>query len=97
MSDDMTLKERVDAFALMELPGQPRMMHMGTSYLVNDLWREIDRLQRQLDEERENYLVGILTDDTLAPFLANHICCSGHECGCQGATVGSYIEWLIKQ
>nr|WP_319250477.1 hypothetical protein [uncultured Celeribacter sp.] len=53
MPDDMTLKERVDAFALMELPGQPRMMHMGTSYLVNDLWREIQRLNAALSMTRE--------------------------------------------
>ena len=30
-------RKRAIQFALMELPGQPRMMHMGTSYLVNDL------------------------------------------------------------
>ena len=53
MPNDMTLKERVDAFALMELPGQPRMMHMGTSYLVNDLWREIQSLNAALSMTRE--------------------------------------------
>lgn len=40
------LKERVDKFNAMELPGQPMMMHMGTNYLVNDLWREIERLRK---------------------------------------------------
>jgi hypothetical protein len=53
MPNDMTLEERVDAFALMELPGQPRVMHMGTSYLVNDLWREIQRLNAALSMTRE--------------------------------------------
>ncbi len=53
MPNEMTLKERVDAFALMELPGQPRMMHMGTSYLINDLWREIQRLNAALSMTRE--------------------------------------------
>ena len=43
MSDD--LEKRVEQFALLVLPGQPRMMHMGTSYLVNDLWREVQRLR----------------------------------------------------
>lgn len=42
---EMTLEQRVEAFALMELPGQPRMMHMGTSYLVTDLWREVKLLR----------------------------------------------------
>jgi hypothetical protein len=35
------LKRRVDQFNMLELPGQPMMMHMGTSYLVNDLWRAL--------------------------------------------------------
>ncbi len=32
------LKDRVMKFGLMELPGQPQGMHMGTSYLINDLY-----------------------------------------------------------
>lgn len=43
MSDP--LEERVDQFNSLSLPGQPVMMHMGTSYLVNDLWKEIKRLR----------------------------------------------------
>lgn len=39
------LKERVHKFNSMSLPGQPMSMHMGTSYLVNDLWREVQRLR----------------------------------------------------
>jgi hypothetical protein len=35
------LKTRVNQFNALELPGQPMMMHMGTSYLVNDLWRAL--------------------------------------------------------
>jgi hypothetical protein len=46
MSEDM--KERVDKFNRLELPGQPIMMHMGTSYLVNDLWREVERLRERV-------------------------------------------------
>lgn len=41
------LKDRVAKFNLLQLPGQPMGMHMGTSYLVNDLWREIDRLRAE--------------------------------------------------
>lgn len=50
---EMTLEERVHAFMLLDLPGQPRMMHMGTSYLVNDLWREVQRLNAALSMTRE--------------------------------------------
>ena len=46
MSDD--LKERVEKFNLLELPGQPMGMHMGTLYLVNDLWSEVERLRDAL-------------------------------------------------
>ena len=49
----MTLKERVIAFESLTLPGQPRAMHMGTLYLVNDLWREILRLNAALSMTRE--------------------------------------------
>jgi len=39
------LDERVKKFNLNQLPGQPMGMHMGTMYLVNDLWREVQRLR----------------------------------------------------
>lgn len=39
------LEERVKKFNSLQLPGQPMSMHMGTSYLVNDLWREVQRLR----------------------------------------------------
>jgi len=48
--NDMSLEERVLAFQRLELPGQPIGMHMGTSYLVNDLWKEV----QHLDAERKN-------------------------------------------
>jgi hypothetical protein len=35
-----------------------------------------------------------------ADFEANNpqlLCCSGHECGCMGATVGEYDAHLIRQ
>ena len=47
MTDD--LRERVRAFERLELPGQPQGMHMGTSYLVSDLWQEIERLRAEND------------------------------------------------
>lgn len=44
-----SLKDRVEQFMMLKLPGQPMMMHMGTSYLVQDLWYEVKRLQKELD------------------------------------------------
>lgn len=44
-----TLVERVRQFERLELPGQPVMMHMGTSYLITDLWREIERLRAVIE------------------------------------------------
>lgn len=39
------LENRVQQFITLSLPGQPMSMHMGTSRLVNDLWREVQRLR----------------------------------------------------
>jgi len=39
------LETRVNQFLTLELPGQPMAMHMGTMSLVNDLWREVQRLR----------------------------------------------------
>lgn len=45
------LEERVMQFNTLSLPGQPLMMHMGTSYLVNDLWEKVKRLQSELEKK----------------------------------------------
>lgn len=45
----MTLSDRVAAFDMMSLPGQPRIMHVGTSRLIHDLWK--------LAQERNRLLV----------------------------------------
>ncbi|CDO34089.1 hypothetical protein [Novosphingobium sp. KN65.2] len=39
-----TLRDRVNQFQRIELPGQPMMMHMGTNYLVRDLWAAVSDL-----------------------------------------------------
>lgn len=44
------IKTRVEQFNRLELPGQPRMMHMGTSYLVNDMWKELERLRKAISD-----------------------------------------------
>lgn len=46
--DFKELEKRVEQFKTMELPGQPMMMHMGTSNLITDLWQAIKQLR---DEE----------------------------------------------
>jgi len=45
MDDIDELKSRIEQFNSLSLPGQGMSMHMGTSYLVNDLWREVLRLR----------------------------------------------------
>lgn len=45
---DKELRERVRDFQMLRLPGQPLMMHMGTSYLVNDLQSRILALEKAL-------------------------------------------------
>ncbi len=58
-----SLRNRVIAFSCLELDGQPPMMHMGTAYLVNDLWAEVQRLhevlkRHQIDPETGDGEVG---------------------------------------
>ena len=50
------LQDRVRQFMTMSLPGQPMMMHMGTSYLVNDLAAEVLRLRAEARETALQYL-----------------------------------------
>ena len=47
------LKERIMQFRTLSLPGQPMGMHMGTSYLVEDLWRAVKELKEQVDAKRD--------------------------------------------
>lgn len=42
--------ERVNEFNLMKLPGQPKGIHMGTMYLINDMERTIKELKSLVDE-----------------------------------------------
>jgi len=51
MTGDPDLESRVRKFHAMELPGQPMVMHMGTIYLVSDLWTEVQRLRAQLEKQ----------------------------------------------
>lgn len=48
MKPDLSdLQSRVELFNTLQLPGQGMSMHMGTSYLVNDLWRTVERLEKE--------------------------------------------------
>ena len=49
MTDKTDLETRIRQFQMLQLPGQPQGMHMGTSYLVNDLWTEVKRLRGLLE------------------------------------------------
>lgn len=42
---DDNLEERVNKFNSTQLPGQPIAVHIGIYYLVNDLWREVQKLR----------------------------------------------------
>ena len=44
------LDERFEKFDMLELPGQPQGMHMGTSYLVGDARRWIKVLEGRIAE-----------------------------------------------
>ena len=67
------LKKRVDDFNSLRLPGQPFGMHMGTSYLVNDLWEDIQKrdneLRKLVDEWRNDDSLDAFTLDYCADEL----------------------------
>lgn len=44
------LRARVCKYNMLQLPGQPELMHMGTSYLVSDLWGELQRAKKREGE-----------------------------------------------
>jgi len=52
MIDD-SLEKRVKMFRSLSLPGQPLSMHMGTSYLVENLWSAVQQLQSELDAKNK--------------------------------------------
>jgi len=64
------LKKRVDDFNSLRLPGQPFGMHMGTSYLVNDLWEDIQKRDNELRK---------LVDDMRATIHSESCGCNGCE------------------
>jgi hypothetical protein len=42
------------------------------------------------------FVAGLMTDDNVRGFLNQRICCDGRDCGCYGATIGSYLEYIAR-
>ena len=70
MTDEPTadLEKRVVQFQCLELPGQPKMVHVGTMTLVMDLWRVLRAAQERAKsgEARMAALEEALTTAALA-------------------------------
>jgi len=49
MGDNLCLEDRVNAFNRLQLPSQPRFIHMGTGQLIRDLWNEVQWLRFQIE------------------------------------------------
>ena len=58
------LNKRIEQFNSLSLPGQPMAMHMGTSYLINDLWKKILSLRAAGDAMAD--ATGILRNKCIA-------------------------------
>lgn len=50
--DHNLLRQRVDQFKITGLPGQPASMHMETYFLIDDLWSEVLRLRKELEQKK---------------------------------------------
>jgi hypothetical protein len=66
-NDNHDLDERVDQFRLMELPGQPMCIIMGTHRLVQDLHAELKRVRArvsklELEEEGAKEAFAVVAD-----------------------------------
>lgn len=57
-----SLDERVQMFNSLRLPGQGISMHMGTSYLVNDLWRALTT-EREAHEATKRELANLRAEE----------------------------------
>jgi len=65
------LEKRIEQFNSLSLPGQPMSMHMGTSYLVSDLWKEILRLRTAGDVMADTS--GILRNKCIAADVSGEL------------------------
>lgn len=65
----------------------------------NRIKASVDRWIKRRAQALDLLIMGIERniDDNLKRHLDAHICCSGIDCGCMGATVGSYIVYQTKE
>jgi hypothetical protein len=61
-----SLEDRVTQFRCLELPGQPMSMHMGTSYLVNDLWNKVKEQAAEIERLRTASKQALVALDNVA-------------------------------
>lgn len=80
-----SLEDRVLKFSMLELEGQPRFMHMGTSYLVNDLWSEVRRLRAEVE--------GLRSDAELLDALEQ----AAHRGSCPGVINDDAGRWAVSE
>lgn len=53
MSDELKflyLQDQWHKYVIRELPGQPQQIHMGTSYMINDMMQYISELRAEIAE-----------------------------------------------
>ena len=48
MSEKLPLENRTQVFLSLDLPGQLPVVHLGTLYLVLDLWEEVKKLRAEI-------------------------------------------------
>jgi hypothetical protein len=61
------LEKRVEQFRTLSLPGQPMSLHMGTSYLVSDLWAKVKELSDTRAEKWKDLLTRWTNDGMSHP------------------------------
>lgn len=69
-------RERVTQFLMLQLPGQPMMMHMGTSHLVSELdaiARDWLRLKKIEEVGKEAFETEMLTGGGSPEAWAKHV------------------------
>lgn len=55
----------------------------------------LEQLQARVEEFAKR--LETLSDSNTDKFLDQRLCCSGHHCGCMGATVGEYLAHQLRE
>ena len=105
------LVKRLLCLDVVSQPGKPLTVQSINPFLVrNDALRkqaaaEITRLRAALaDAQAVGFAAGVEAvakeiegdDDNIGRTMSMSICCSGHECGCMGASVRDYLVYNIR-